>query len=101
MGLEQGGVIISAALFNCFEGSDLHISLAGDYWPRSFLREIGRYVFEQLGCRRMTGVTASPHVVRLAERAGAAVEGLLRHHFDDGSDGFVVGFLREEYKFGW
>lgn len=99
MGLEKDGEIVSGALFNVFESADIHVSLAGYYWPRSFLREIGRYVFDTLGCGRMTGLTESPYVVRLIERAGGEVEGRIRNHFAPGRDAFVVGVLAEEYKF--
>jgi len=101
MGLEKDGEIVSGVLFNMFEGEDVHVSVAGHHFPRSFLREVGRYVFDQLGCERATIITEQPHVVRLAERLGAQIEGLMRSHFGKGRDAFVVGVLADEFKFKW
>ena len=101
MGWEKDGEIVSGVLFNCFEKPDLHVSVAGSWFPRSLLKETGRYVFEQLGFERATIITEQPHVVRLAERLGGQVEGLLRSHFGRGRDAFVVGILADEFKFKW
>lgn len=100
MGLERRGEITSGVLFNCFEKPDLHVSVAGSWFPRWFLREIGSYVFEQLGYGRATVITEQPRVVQLAERLGGQVEGMLRNHFGEGRPAFVVGILKEEYRFG-
>lgn len=99
MGLEKDGQIIAGAIFNVFEKPDLHVSIAGHGWTRTFCREVGRYVFEQLGYLRMTALTEQPEVVRFAERLGGQVEGLLRNHFGPGRDAVIIGILREEYKF--
>jgi RimJ/RimL family protein N-acetyltransferase len=99
MGLEKDGEIVSGVLLNCFEKPDLHVSVAGSWFPRSFLREVGRYVFEQLGFERATIITEQPKVVRLAERLGGEVEGMLRNHFGHGRSAFVVGILKEDYRF--
>jgi RimJ/RimL family protein N-acetyltransferase len=99
MGIEQDGEIICGCIFNVFEGTDCHVSIAGSGWTRSFCREVGRYVFDQLGYIRMTALTEAPEVVGFAERLGGQVEGLLRNHFGPGRDAFVIGLLREEYKF--
>lgn len=97
MGIEKNGEIVAGALFNVFEGADVHVSIAGHGWTRSFCREVGRYVFGQLGCERMTALTEHTEVVRLAERLGGQVEGLLRNHFGKGRDAFVIGILKENY----
>lgn len=100
MGIEKDGGIIAGVLFNHFEGSDLHVTLAGHGWTRSFLTHVGEYVFRQLCCERMTAVTEQPAIVRIAERLGGQVEGRMRNHFGAGRDAFVVGILKEEYRFG-
>jgi len=100
MGIEKNGEIIAGALFNVFEGADVHVSIAGHGWTRSFCREVGHYVFEQLRCERMTALTEQAHVVGLAERLGGRVEGLLRNHFGPSRDAFIVGILKEDYRFG-
>ena len=100
MGIEKNGKIIAGAIFNVFEGADVHVSIAGHGWTRSFCREVGRYVFDQLRCERMTALTEHPQVVKFAERLGGKVEGLLRNHFGKGRDAFVIGILKEEYRLG-
>lgn len=98
IGIEKDGEIIGGAVFNNYEGKDIHLSAAGRGWTRGFLAEVGHYVYTVLDCQRMTVITAHPGVVRLAERLGGQIEGCLRRHFQDGQDAFIVGILKHEYK---
>lgn len=100
MGIEKDGEIVGGVLFNVFEGSDVHVSIAGHGWSRGFCVAVGQYVFGQLGYERMTAVTEIPKIVKIAERLGGKVDGLMRNHFGKGRDAFVVGILKEEYRFG-
>lgn len=97
MGIERDGEIAGAVLFNHFEGADVHVSVAGEGWSRSFLRAVGTYVFDTLGCERMTAVTADEVTATFAERLGGQYEGRLRSHFGPGKDGFVCGILKSEW----
>lgn len=97
LGIERDGEIIGGAVFNVFEGNDCHVSVAGKGFNRGFLVEVGHYVFTVLGKGRMTVVTEQPRIVRIAERLGGKVEGLMRNHFGEGRDGYIVGILKEEY----
>ena len=99
IGLEKDGDIVAGVILNVFEGPDCHMSVAGHGWTRGFLADFGDYVFNQLGCERVTAITEQPKVVRLAERLGGKVEGLLRSHFGRGRDAYIVGILKEEYRF--
>lgn len=99
MGWEENGDIISAALFNCFEPPDMHVSIAGKNFPRSFMRSIGDYMFRQLGYSRCTFITSQEHVIDMAIRIGAVKEGVLRSHFGDGKDATVLGMLKSEYRY--
>jgi hypothetical protein len=99
MGIEKDSAIVGAVLFNHFEGADLHVTLAGHGWNRGFLRAVGSYVYDQLGCERMTAVTRCPEVVGFAVRLGGKVEGVLRSHFGPGHDATLVGILRDEYRY--
>lgn len=99
MGIERDGEVIAGVLFNIFEGADVHMSVAGSGWTKGFLAEVGHYAFDILKCERITALTEQPEVVRLAERLGGQVEGLMRNHFGRGRNAFVVGFLRDEWKF--
>lgn len=98
MGIERKGEIVGGALFNHFEGADVHVTLAGAGWTRAFLRAVGAYVYGQLGCARMTAVTASDEVAGYAERLGGKIEGRLRSHFGPGRDGIIVGILKDEWR---
>jgi RimJ/RimL family protein N-acetyltransferase len=100
IGTERDGEVINGVLFNHFENSDVHVSVAGHGWTRGFLRAVGRYVFEGLGCERMTAITRCEDVAGFARRLGGQVEGVLRNHFGAGHDGIMLGILREEYRFG-
>lgn len=99
MGLEKDGEIIGGVVFNIFEGPDIHISVAGSGWSKGFLAEVGHYVYTVLGCERMTVITEKTETVRLAEKLGGQVEGLMRNHFGAGRNAFIVGILKSEYKF--
>lgn len=100
MGLMRDGLLLGGAVFNQFEGHDVHVTLAGSGWTRGFIRSVGEYVFGQLGCLRMTATTEQHEVVDYALRLGGKVEGRLRDHFGEGRDGIVIGILRREWKFG-
>lgn len=99
MGIERDGEIKAGVIFNHFEGSDVHVTVAGHGWTRGFFAEVGHYVFDTLQCVRMTAVTEQPQIVRIAERLGGQVEGRLRNHFGEGRDAYLVGVLKGEYRF--
>ena len=99
IGIEQNGRIVAGCLFNQFEGADVAVTAAGEGWTRDFLRQVGRYVYDTLGCERMTLTTQFPQVAAYAERLGGQREGLLRSHFGAGQDGIIVGILRDEYRY--
>lgn len=99
IGTERDGAIVNGIVFNHFEGADVHVTVAGKRWTREILRAVGTYVFDQLGCERMTAVTACDDVARLGRRLGGRIEGCLRSHFGPGRDGIVIGVLREEYRY--
>lgn len=99
MGIEKDGEIIGGVIFNCYEGAAVHASVAGSGWTRAFLRAVGTYVFDQLGCERITAITSDPVTATFAERLGGQYEGTMRNHFGPGRDGIVSGILREEYRY--
>jgi hypothetical protein len=99
IGIEHKGAIVGGAVFNVFEGADIHISVAGTKATKGFLSEVGHYVYTVLGCERMTIITEQTEIVGLAEKLGGQVEGLMRSHFGAGRDAFIVGILKHEYRF--
>lgn len=98
-GIEKDGEVIGGVIFNCYEETDIHVSIAGKGWTRGFLSDVGNYVFRQLRCNRITCITEDAKVVRIAERLGGELEGCLRDHFGKGRDGFLVGILEKDYRF--
>lgn len=99
VGIERDGTVIAGVIFNHFEGTDCHVSVAGTGWTREFLRAVGSYIFGQLGCLRVTLITEQPQVIELALRLGGQIEGCLRSHFGEGRDGTIIGCLKHEYRY--
>lgn len=99
MGIERAGEVIGGVVFNVFEGADLHVTVAGRGFNRGFLADVGNYVFRQLGCERMTVLTEQARIVRIAEKLGGEIEGLLRNHFGRDRDGYLVGILKDDWKY--
>jgi RimJ/RimL family protein N-acetyltransferase len=99
MGIERDGSIVAGVVFNHFEGSDIHFTVAGSCWNRKFFQECGVYAFEALGCGRVTAITEQKKVVELLLKLGGKVEGCLRSHFGHGRDGIIVGILKDEYRY--
>lgn len=98
MGLEREGKITAAVVFTFFTGPNIDVSVAGSGWTRGFAREVGRYVFGQLGCLRMTVRTEQTDVVRYAIRLGGRVEGMMRNFAGPGRDAILIGILRDDWK---
>lgn len=100
MGLERNGQVIAAAVFNHYERTDIHVTVCGRVRSAGFIRAVGWYVFQQLGCLRMTAITEKPQIVAMGLRLGGEIEGRLRNHFGPGRDGIIIGILKEEWRYG-
>lgn len=98
MGIERDGEIVAGVVFNGFTRHDIAVTVAGGPFALGFIRAVGRYVFEQLGCLRITIVTEQEKVIDIARRLGAQTEGRLRDHFGKDRDGIVLGILRDDWK---
>jgi hypothetical protein len=99
MGIERGGEVVAGVIFHCFEGAAVHVTVAGKGWTPGFMRAVGRYVYGQLGCERITVTTAQAEVAAFAQRCGGRVEGHLRSQYGPGKDATVLGILRDEYRY--
>lgn len=99
-GLERNGRIVAGVIFNCFTGTDVEVTVAGEpgAFTKSFIRMVRQYVFETLGCLRISITTEQPHVIKIAKRLGAQTEGRKRNLFGKGRDGIVLGILKEDWK---
>lgn len=100
MGIERNGQVTAGVIFHCFEGPNVHVTVAGTGWTREFLTSLGDYVYRQLGCERMTLTTERTEVAALACRLGGVREGLLRNQFGKDRHGIIVGILRDEWRYG-
>lgn len=87
--------------FERWNGSDVEIHFAGErgFLTRQFLRGCARYVFDQLGCDRVTGRLPAdrPAGKVIAERTGFVHEGTLRRGHN-GTDILIYGMLKEECR---
>lgn len=99
MGIERNGEITAGVVFNCYTGNDIAVTVAGGQFTRDFIIAVGKYVFEQIGCLRMSITTMKPEVIKIAHRLGAQTEGLKRNHFGKGKDATILGILREDWDF--
>lgn len=100
VGLENdAGEIVTGVIFNCFHHPDVHMTAVGSTWPRTFLSGLGEYAFSRLGCERVTLITEQEHVVKLGQRVGGKIEGVMRNRFGPGRDGVVVGILKDDYRY--
>lgn len=99
MGIERDGQVTAGAVFNCYTGNDISVTVAGGPFTRGFIAAVGNYVFEQIGCLRMSITTEQPKVIAIAHRLGAKTEGVKRNHFGQGRDGTILGILREDWNY--
>jgi hypothetical protein len=97
--MTDDGKLLCAVLFNNYSGSNIDISVASRRITRGVLRYVARYVFAQLGCRRLTTITKkrNKHAQRMAARCGFKFESVARHFFPD-DDGVVFRMLRDECR---
>lgn len=102
MGVEIDGTIAGGIVFNRFGAFDCHMTVASEHgrpWPKGFLADVGRYLFDQLKRERVTALTEQPRVVSIALRLGGKVEGVLRNYYGPGRDATLVGILKDEWRY--
>lgn len=101
IGLERDRRLVGAAVFNLFDPPDISVSVAVDPAGRPGVRRLltacRRYVFDQLGCARVSAAIRADNTASLsnAQRLGFAVEGVKRRAAPDGGDVVMLGLLRK------
>jgi hypothetical protein len=92
--------VMGAFVVNNYDGRDAHLTVALEgRMSVAQMRNMARYIFQGLGCHRVTAVTrrGNERAVGALEMLGFRQEGVLREHFPD-ADGIVYGLLRGEQK---
>lgn len=89
-----------AVIFNDYANGNIEMTGVGKgCWSPTIIRSLARYVFKQLGCRRVTARTSVSN--RAAKRAlvamGFQYEGRLRDWFGH-EDAMIYGLLRREQR---
>lgn len=90
------GVVV----FNDFTGANVEMTGVGrGCWSPRVIRDLARYAFGQLGCRRVTARTAvsNEKAIKALTRLGFKREGIARQWFD-GEDAVLFGLLRDEQR---
>jgi RimJ/RimL family protein N-acetyltransferase len=99
---DESGLIAGVVFNNYREPATIEATIASTsprWCSRGTLGVIFGYVFDQLGCRRLTAVTGSKNqpVRAFLCRLGFREEGLLRHGFKE-DDAVVFGMIRDECR---
>lgn len=99
LGVILDGAILGGILFTRYTRTDIEITVAGEAraFTPIFLNRVALYVFDELGCLRVSITTEKPEVINLARRMGAKIEGCKRDHFGKDRDGVMLGLLRDEW----
>jgi RimJ/RimL family protein N-acetyltransferase len=101
---------IGAAVFNNYDGRDIHFTCAmvenNIEIGMRIARRVAWYVFKVMDCHRCTATTPRSNLraITALETLGFRFEGVLREYFPNDEDGMVYGLLRCEQKIlreGW
>lgn len=90
------GVVV----FNDYTGANVEMTGVGrGCWSPRVIRDLARYAFGRLGCRRVTARTATSNetAIKALTRLGFRREGVAREWFD-GEDAILFGLLRDEQR---
>lgn len=95
----RDGAVVSVAGLAHWCGHDVEVSLwSAGTLSRAFVRRVMRYVFEELGCVRMTArVAAGNKGHAMWPRLGFVQEGRLRKGAHGTEDMIVYGLLKGEF----
>jgi Acetyltransferases, including N-acetylases of ribosomal proteins len=87
-----------------FRSAGCEISCASETsaaWRPQVMRAVFSYIFDQLGCVRVTAITtkSNKRAREFLERLGFVLEGNLRRGYDGRRDALLYGLLRDECRF--
>lgn len=95
------GKPLAAFLFNDFNGANIEMTIYAEHgrMTRRLLRYVARYVFMQLGCRRLSAKIkrSNKRALKAAYRYGFRYEGISKAYFHD-SDAVRFFMLRDDCR---
>lgn len=102
IGLEHHGAVVCGVIYDNYTKDDIRMHVAASHvcWCRpQYLRVFFDYPFNQLGCRRVTGIVHEDNLLarQVDEKLGFVQEGRIRQAFAN-KDGILYGMLRDECK---
>jgi RimJ/RimL family protein N-acetyltransferase len=102
LGILSGDQLIAGVVFNNWRPPGIEVTMASTsprWCTRSTLAAIFWYVFEQIGCKRLTALTEAKNqpVRAFLCHLGFQQEGLLRYGFPT-DDAVIYGMLKEECR---
>lgn len=104
LGRWEGERLLGVVAVWHYGSGNAEVGWAGDtgWLSRGFLRLVFAYIWQQLGCRRITGRIHEDNVDALhaSMRLGFVREGRMRQAAPDGRDVLVYGMLKEECRYG-
>lgn len=102
LGVVRRGRLVGGVVYYAWRGFDVQIGVAFERgWALpGTLRALFAYPFQELGCRRVTAVTAKKNkrARKALIKAGFRLEGVIRCGLDGVRDGFVYGLLKQECR---
>lgn len=101
--VNEAGKMIAAAVFCNFKGHDVEIGFASTdprWAQRGVIRAIFNYVFNQLGCVRLTTITAETNLRarKLDEGLGFKLEGVHPNGMAPGVTAISYGMQKDECR---
>ena len=95
------GQFLGAVLYSNYRDCSIEMTSAGKpgWLTKGHLGGFFRYPFNQLGCRRVTGIVhrKNKHARKINERLGFKLEGVCRHGFEDG-DAMIYGMIKKDCR---
>lgn len=97
------GELIAAAIFHNYKGHDIEIGFCADsprWAQRGVIRAIFHYVFDQLGCIRLTTITGenNARARRFDEYLGFVQEGIHPHGMAPGETAISYGMMKDQCR---
>jgi len=102
--VNDSGVFTAAVTVSNFRGTDCEMSAASESpaaWRPHILKVVYSYIFNQLGCVRVTCITTKRNSLcrKSLEAMGFQLEGRLRLGYDGKIDALVYGLLASECRY--